>query len=154
MRTKFVALIYGVCILNASNLFAQEGRGTITGRVVDPTGALIVDAEIKATNTQTGVVTPAKSSDAGTYRISYLLPGTYALSAELPGFKKTLKPGIDVRVNDVLNIELALEVGDAAESVRVSGGAPLIESENVSLGQVMDTRRIQDLPLQAGTQPN
>src|SRR5947209_8214737 len=150
MRTTFVALTWIFFSLSATLLMSQEGRGTIGGRVLDPTGAVIAGADVKVLNKQTGVAAAGKTNDSGIYSIPYLLPGTYTITAELTGFKTTERPGVDVRVGDVLNVDLQMQVGNTTESVEVSAAAPLLESENVSLGQVIDTRRIDDLPLQAG----
>src|SRR5438045_7959622 len=80
----------------------------------------------------------------------YLIPGRSGVSAEFTGFKKIERPDVQVRVGDVLNVELQLELGNAAETIEVKGGAPLLETANVSLGQVVQERQIQDLPIQAG----
>ena len=149
MRTKYVVLIFS---LLAVALWAQEGRGTIAGRVVDSSGAVVAGAGIGVTNVATGASFHSRTNEAGNYTIPFLLPGTYTLTAELPGFKKTERPGIEVRINDVLNVEVTLQVGDAAERVEVVATTPLLESSTVSVGQVVDGRRLLELPMQ-GSNP-
>jgi hypothetical protein len=144
MKTLFLL------ILSAALLPAQESRGTITGRVLDPSGAVIAGAEVRAVNRETGAAATARSNDSGNYTLPYLLPGTYNLTADFTGFKKTEKQNVEVRVNDVLTVDLQLQVGNATETVEVSAGAPLLEAANVSLGQVQTLRNIDDLPVQAG----
>lgn len=148
MRTTFVTLI--LVTFFQLVLVAQEGRGTINGRVVDSSGANVAGAEVRVTNIDTGASASARSNDSGNYSIPYLLPGTYTLTSELAGFKKTERTAIEVRVNDVLNIEMKLEIGSVSERIQVSGATPLLEASNVSIGQVVDQRRIDELPLQAG----
>jgi hypothetical protein len=154
MRTRALAslsiLFVLAVVLARSALAAQEGRATITGRVTDESGGVVAAAEIRVTNKETGATAAAHSNETGNYTIPYLLPGTYTLSVELSGFKKTDRQGIQVRVGDVLNIDLAMQIGDRTESVEVSAAAPLLESANVSLGQVVDQRRLTELPIQAG----
>jgi hypothetical protein len=150
MSTKTFVSILVLIVLACAAASAQESRGTITGRVVDSSGSVVVGAEVRAVGKETGAVLNARTNDAGSYTLPYLLPGVYDLTAEFTGFKKTGRSGVDVRVNDVLNIEFRLEVGNATESVEVSGGAPLVEASNVTLGQVVEERQIKDLPLQAG----
>jgi hypothetical protein len=130
--------------------FAQEGRGEIDGRVLDPSGAVVAGAEVTATNGQTGTTAAAKTNQDGIYSIPYLPPGTYAVDVQSSGFKKLQRAGIEVRVNDRINLELHLEVGTSSETVEVTGAPPLLETNDVSLGQVVDKKRIDDLPLQAG----
>ena len=150
MRTKFVAatVLAFTCLL--APVFGQESRGTIGGRVTDPSGAVVAGAEVRATNPQTDASAPAKTNQDGIYQIPYLIPGTYTLHVEYPGFKTLDRSGIEVRVNDNLTIDLQLQVGQANETVEVSGAPPVLETAQVSLGQVVDKRRIDDLPLQAG----
>ena len=149
MSTKTVAWILAVA-LGAAPAFAQESRGTITGRVIDSSGAVVAGADVRVKNTETGAVVAAKTNDSGNYNVPYLVPGIYDMAAEAPGFKTTNRPGIQVRVSDVLTVELKLEVGNTSESVEVTGGAPLLEASNVSLGQVIEQRQIENLPIQAG----
>ncbi len=150
MRTNSLARILLALVLFPGALRAQEGRGTIAGRVVDSSGAIIAGAEVRVTNKETGASVSARSNDAGNYTIPYLLPGTYHLTAEFTGFTKTERPRLEVRVNDVLNIEIQLQVGDVAEHIEVPAATPLLESSTVSIGQVVDQRRLTELPIQAG----
>jgi hypothetical protein len=146
MRTKLVALFFAV-IFSAA---AQESRGAINGRVIDSSGAVIAGADVRAINQETGVTASAKTNEAGNYSIPYLVPGAYKVTADFTGFKRSERPGVQVRVGDVLSVELKLEVGAATESVEVKGGTPLIEASGVTLGQVIAEKQIQDLPIQAG----
>ena len=140
-----VALALFPVVLNA-----QDGRGTIAGRVVDATGAVVPGAQVHAINVQTGASASALANTSGQYSIPYLLPGTYTVTAEEKGFKKTERRDIEVHVDDVLNLELELQVGSTTESVEVAAAPPLLEVSNVSLGQVVDARRMAELPIQAG----
>jgi hypothetical protein len=150
MSMKTVASILTFVVLCCVSVHAQESRGTIAGRVVDASGAVVIGAEVRAVSKETASTSTARTNDAGSYTLPYLLPGTYDLTAEFSGFKKTGRANVTVRVNDVLNIEFKLEIGNTTETVEVKGGAPLIEASNVTLGQVVEERQIKDLPLQAG----
>jgi len=105
-----------IAILAAASLwapagFTQESRGTIRGRVTDPSGGAAAGARVEATNTETGVRVGSVTNAEGNYEIPYLLPGTYTVSVELSGFKKASREGIQVRVNDRLTVDFALELG-------------------------------------------
>jgi len=149
MSTKTIVAIIGTLLLSAG-LDAQESRGSITGRVIDVSGAAIPGAEVKAVNAETGVAAKAQSNESGNFTLPYLTPGKYNVEVAYAGFKTLQRPNVEVRVNDVLTMELRLEIGNAAETIEVKGGAPLVEASNVSLGKVVDLRQIEDLPLQAG----
>lgn len=148
LKTRVPILIF--CLAAPSALSAQEGRGTITGRVTDVSGAAVAGAEIRIINKETRVTAAVRTNDAGNYTIPYVLPGTYDLVAEFAGFTKAERQNIEVRVGDVLDIDIALQVGNNVETVVVTGATPLLEAATVSLGQVVDQRRIAELPIQAG----
>src|SRR5690349_11643884 len=152
MSTKTIKFgtLAGILLALGASVSAQESRGTINGRVMDPSGAIVTGAEVRAINEQTNVAASAKTNDAGNFSIPFLLPGTYKLTVDLTGFKKTEKPGVVLRVGDVLNVDLTLGVGNASETIEVGGGAPLVESSTVQLGQVVGERQLQDLPIPAG----
>ena len=133
-----------------STAAAQDARGTIVGRVLDPTGAAIPNADIRVTNKATGVTAASRANEAGLYVAPYLVPGTYTVTAELQGFKKFTRDNVQVRVNDRIELDIRLEVGDVTENVQVTAETPVLATAEASLGQVMDQRRINELPLFAG----
>ncbi|HEU0138458.1 MAG TPA: TonB-dependent receptor [Bryobacteraceae bacterium] len=136
------------------SLRAQDARGSIVGRVADSTDAVIAGAEVRATNVATGVAAVSKTNEAGNYVIAYLLPGRYTVEVEFAGFKKFVRQGIEVRVGDTVNIEAVLEIGNQAETVVVTAETPLLETADASLGQVVDERRIAELPSFGGAPYN
>jgi hypothetical protein len=131
-------------------LFAQDARGNIVGRVTDTTGAVIAGAEVRAVNVATGVAAVTKTNEAGNYTAPYLVPGVYTVSSETIGFKKFVRENVQVRVNDVVQLNIEMAVGDVAESVQVTAETPLLSTAEASLGTVIDQRRVTELPLFAG----
>ena len=121
-----------------AQLSAQEARGTIVGRIVDPSGALIPGATVEVTNKAMGTKLNLITNSEGFYQATYLIPGLYMITAELQGFKKSVRDEIEVRVNDRLELNITLEVGAPAEVVTVTGETPLLDSSSASMGQVID----------------
>ncbi|MEK7407671.1 MAG: carboxypeptidase regulatory-like domain-containing protein [Acidobacteriota bacterium] len=136
-----------IALLASLPLLAQNPYGRITGRITDSAGALAPGASVRAVNLDTNVTASAASNEEGNYEVLNLNPGRYQIAVELQGFKRYERGPIELRVGDVLSIDVALELGAIAESVTVTTEAPLLESATASLGQVIDNRRIQDLPL-------
>ncbi len=137
-------------VLLAAAAAAQDGRGTLLGRVTDSTGAAVPNAAIELIQKATGVRLATKSNEQGNYEVPFLLPGFYRLTVEQGGFKKAVYEDIEIRVGDRLRLDVALELGQLVETVTVTGETPLVEAATVSLGQVTDRRRIIDLPLSGG----
>jgi len=130
--------------------WSQEFRGSISGRVTDSNGAGLHGARVSAINTATNVSTNTRTDDAGNYRLLYLSPGQYVISAETGGFKKLERRGIEVQIGDRLTLDLPLEVGTVVQEVVVTAQAPLLQTSEASAGQIIDQRRIEDLPLPDG----
>ena len=128
-------------------LLAQNPYGRITGRIVDGAGAVVPAAVIRVTNLETNVAINTTSDSAGNYDARDLIPGTYEVTAEAKGFKRYRRGPIELRVGDVLSIDIALELGVVTESVSVMAEAPLIEAANAGVGQVVDRQRLEDLPM-------
>ena len=97
--------------MTATAVHAQEARGTITGTVVDSSKGVIPGASVTITNVAMGTSVPVATNEIGWFQAPYLIPGTYRVTVELAGFKKFLREGIEVRVDDRLELELTLEVG-------------------------------------------
>ncbi|HEX7722500.1 MAG TPA: carboxypeptidase-like regulatory domain-containing protein [Pyrinomonadaceae bacterium] len=129
---------------------AQEFRALITGRVSDPSTASVPSAQITFVNTATNSSVAVSSDYDGNYAILYVAAGVYDVTVEAAGFKKLSRRGVEVRVGDKLTIDFVLEVGEIREVVNITNALPLLESASASAGQVIDRRRISELPLSDG----
>src|SRR5215469_11426457 len=105
----------------------QETRSTIFGRVTDPQGAAIVAAAVVITNVDTNVTTTRTTNESGYYEAELLLPGNYGISAEAPGFKKSVQSGVVLPLSTRIEINMSLQLGAASETVQVTAEAPLID---------------------------
>jgi hypothetical protein len=115
-------------------LFAQDFRGTILGRVTDSSGAVVVNASIRITNTATQVAIETKSNSEGNYQAPFLLPGIYEVSVEAVGFKRLNRQNIRVSVESRMTLDFSLEVGAATEMITVTGEAPPLNTVNADVG--------------------
>ena len=137
-----------ICLFVSSLVaFAQTDRGTITGAVSDPSGAVIPGVSIEAKNAQTAAVYQAGSSETGNYTLAQLPAGTYEVSATLPGFKKFVRAGVIVSVATVLRIDVTLEVGAAGESATVEAASPLLKTESGEVSHNLTTDQVNNLPV-------
>jgi hypothetical protein len=149
-RDAAIALATCLTLFAAGSTSAQESRGSITGQLLDSSGGAVPGATVVALHADTNLPVQAVSDGAGTYRLLYLPAGRYTVSAELQGFKKVVRSGVEVRVGDKLTLDLTLEPGSLTESVEVTSSTPLLDSSSGSNGQVIDSRRINLLPLSDG----
>jgi hypothetical protein len=126
---------------------AQSVTATLVGTVVDPSGAAVPGTKITVTNKETDVSRTVPSNERGDYIIPNLAPGHYQLTGEHEGFRRTVVTGIELMVNQTARVDVAFQVGVLAETVDVTGTAPLVESETSSVGQVIAPNFVADLPL-------
>ena len=132
-------------------LFSQEFRSTISGEVTDPSGANISGVKVTATETRTGTKTNTVTDASGKYVLPFLAPGTYELTAQASGFKEAKRTDLTLGADERPVIDFRLELGDAATSVTVSGDAPLLNTDNASVGQAITTKQVEDIPLNGRT---
>lgn len=130
---------------------AQEFRGTISGAVTDPSGAVIPGAQIVVKETETGTINKTQSDAAGQYVVPFLLPGNYTVTATAKGFETLTRQGITLQAQAHPIVDLGLKVGNAGETVEVTAEAPLLDQTNASVGQVISTESVADLPLNGRT---
>ena len=144
MRPQKLAVCSLLCALTA---WGQGDRGTITGTVSDPAGAVVAAAPIEIRNVETGARYQAASSATGNYTLAQLPAGQYELSVAVPGFKKYVRQSVTVDVAQTYRIDVALEVGSNAESVTVTEAAPLLKTESGELSHNVSSERLDNLPV-------
>jgi len=144
-----IVLIVAVFAM-AQIAFAQTDRGTITGTVSDPTGAVIPGAQVVATNVSSGTHSETTSTATGDYTIPSLIAGTYTVTVEANGFKKSTATDVVVQVANTARVDAKLEVGAATESISVTGEAPLLKMQNAQQDQNVSGDRINALPINFG----
>ena len=129
---------------------AQESRGTITGKITDGQKSVVQHATVTVTNIATGTSVTIKTNEDGFFRALYLFPGTYQVAVEAQNFKRAVRDGVALRVNDTLTLDMELEVGGLDQSVTVTGATPLLDSATSSQGGVVDSRIMAELPIAHG----
>jgi hypothetical protein len=133
--------------LLALPLAGQQGTGTISGTVTDPAGAAISNAQVRVVQVDTAAVFQTTTNESGFYTAPGLAVGRYEVQAELQGFKRSVRSGITLQVNQNAAIDIQLSVGELAETVEVIAETPLVDTSSATLGQVVENRRVQELPL-------
>src|SRR5258708_15887379 len=126
--------------------FAQT-VGQVTGVVTDPSGSIVVGATVTITNSQTNATRTTTTNNAGDYAFPALLPGVYNVKAEMQGFEGEVRKGVELHVEQIARIDFHLKIGAVAQTVEVTGGAPLLTTESATVGTVIDNARIVGLPL-------
>jgi hypothetical protein len=126
---------------------AQESRSTILGTVSDAQGAVVAGASVTVMNLATNEKRPVTTNQTGYFEVPLLNAGRYQVTAELTGFKKTVRGPIDVGIGASVEINFALEVGNVAETVTVTGEAPILETSTASSGRVIASQQITELPI-------
>lgn len=144
-RSTALILFSMVC---GAGLWAQSAATSqISGTVTDPTGATVADAQVKLTQTDTGLVRTATSGADGSYSLLSLPTGPYKLEVTKQGFSTYVQAGIVLQVNSNPRIEAQLKVGAVSDQVVVEAATTMVEVHTTSVGQVIDSQRVVDLPL-------
>jgi hypothetical protein len=134
--------------LSAVRLAAQQETASITGQITDSSGAAVPRARVTIKNTATGAHFNALTDSSGFYVDPQVAPGMYTISVAAAGFATLVRqPDVDVRVADRLRVDLTLQVGEVNQTVTVKGAAALLQTEDAAEGQVIDHKRVTDLPL-------
>ncbi len=150
MKVHSIWLVIGLILLAHSPLRGQEARGTLLGRVTDATGSVIIGAKVEGVNADSGVHFTSTTNGSGDYILPFLIPGPYSLTVESRGFKTYRRAGIVVRESDRVTIDMAMEIGEASQSVQVNAETPLLDTSTASMGMVVERRAITDLPSKDG----
>jgi hypothetical protein len=145
-RLKLI-LLFAICTLYGGSLQAQDIAGSLRGTVLDASGAVVSNAKVSAINIETALTRSTTSDAKGNYVLVALPVGHYRLEAEAAGFKKYIRAGISLDVNQAATVSIQLAVGTATQQIEVKADASIIETSSTNLGQTVGDREILDLPL-------
>ena len=143
------ACVLYLCLVGAISCYAQVITGQITGRITDPSGALIPDAKVTVTNNDTAREWTVATNTDGYYTVPLLPPGRYRISARKEGFRVVTRSEVTLQVDVVARVDFALEVGAVSDTVEVVGTAVALETESGAIGTVMGAMNLVTLPLNA-----
>jgi hypothetical protein len=144
---RLVLAVFATIVLLPAGVWAQETRATITGTVRDAQGAVVPGVTVTVVNVDTGLSTDSVTNQDGVFTIQRLQPGPVRLSAALTGFKTFVREGITLRTAETVTINVPLVVGTLEETVTVSASASAIESNESTIAQTIENKRISELPL-------
>src|SRR5580700_1696262 len=144
--TKMFVFIWAIGLLCSVPLHAQVAGGTLSGTITDAQGAAIVGAKVSARNAATGVTNETTTNSSGIYNLVNILPATYDVSVSSPGFRTAVSK-VTITVGSQQTMNLGLVVGDIAQSVEVTGAAPVIELANATISGNVESQQIVELPL-------
>ena len=141
----FLAIV--ITLLLPSAAFPQSTDAVLVGILTDATGSTVAGASISATNTATSVTRTGSSNEAGAYRIGPLVPGPYEVRVTNAGFKTKVQTGVVLQTGATVKIDFSLDVGDVTESVEISAAAPMLQTQETSVGSVIETAQLQRIPV-------
>src|SRR5687767_1765072 len=149
MSLKSTVVPILLILLFVCGAHGQEFRGTITGTVSDPNGAVVPGATVTVKNTETNVANTVTTNSSGAFTVPLLSPGNYSVTVAGDGFKTSTRESVTVTVGERLNLDFALEIGTSAE-VNIVADNEVLERGTVSLGTQVSQRQIEELPLAEG----
>ncbi|MBS1814261.1 MAG: carboxypeptidase regulatory-like domain-containing protein [Acidobacteria bacterium] len=141
------AFIVFAAVLSAASAMAQLNTATLFGTVTDSTGAVIPNAQVTLTQTDTNLSRSINTGDDGTYRADFLPVGPYKITVTAPNFATLERTGIVLTVTQVAHLDLSMSAGGTTQTVEVTADIPLVNSGNSTLGRTIDNREIDNLPL-------
>ena len=144
---RTLVIFAGAFVSLAIPAMAQTFYGSVLGTITDSSGANMAGAKVTITNNSTSERRDATTGSDGGYRFVNLIPGTYHIDVEQTGFKRYSRDGIGVAVEASVRIDVAMQLGDISQQVEVTSAAPLLQTENASLSQVVGARSVEELPL-------
>jgi hypothetical protein len=134
-------------VIPPAKLFPQAITAKVVGTVTDPTEAVIAAANVTITSVQTNQTRTTTTNEVGHYEFPFLPIGTYRLAVEAQGFQKSEITNFSLNVDQVLRLDVVLRVGDVSETISVEAGALSLQTEDATVGTVIDSQKVVELPL-------
>jgi hypothetical protein len=143
------AVLARLIVLGIAALGSATSAATLNGTVADPSGKIIPEARVTATNVETNIVSPTVTDRSGLYVIPNLPPGTYRVTVQKDGFKSIVRPDVALHTDSVTEMNFSMQVGSLAQSVTIEAGAPVVELSSSTIGGIVTNTAVLELPLNA-----
>ena len=147
LKVRRVCCVFIVFLCFVSLVRAQMESASLSGRVTDPQGAVVPHTIIEAIENNTNIKTTTETNDAGLYYLSSLRPGSYRLVVSKDGFRQIIQADVVLHVQDVLTLNFGLQIGSVNETITVTGGTPLLNTESAAVSTVVDRNFVENIPL-------
>ncbi|MGA3185510.1 MAG: carboxypeptidase regulatory-like domain-containing protein [Bryobacteraceae bacterium] len=144
---KLCSALFALAVLGAATAYSQSVNATLLGTVTDSSGAVVPNAKVTITETNTNISHSAATNESGNYSFPDLPPGRYAVVAEQTGFKRESRRDIDVLVDSTVRINIALQPGNVSETVEVTGAPPTLQADRADTSEKIEVRLVEDAPL-------
>jgi hypothetical protein len=139
--------VFAAFLLTCCSVWAQGPAGEISGTVLDVSGGVVAGATVTITNTATNLQRTQTTNASGIYDAPALPPGSYSVKVNMPGFKSDVRNNVELQVAQAARLDFSLQPGEVTETVEVTGQAATLDTENSTIGTVIETKRIEELPL-------
>jgi len=146
-RVMFGLAVAAALLLGEGRAVAQQVSAAITGQVTDPSGAPIVGANVTARDLDRGTTFTDQTNSEGSYNFPRVPPGRYEVKATAKGFQTAMRSGLELAMNQTAKADFAMTLGQVSETVEVTAAAPLLQTQSTEVGQIIDSRTNEDLPL-------
>ena len=140
---RVVALLLSAVVIAGT----QQSTGTISGIVTDQQGAVVPGAQVEVLNTATNALFTTSSNENGLYVAPGMVVGVYEIAVEAEGFRRSVRSGVTLQVGQHADVNVTLEIGQVTEVVEVVGEAPLVDTSSATIGEVIERKRVSDLPI-------
>lgn len=147
MLLKMALAVVVIALCRITTVYGQAVNGTLLGTVTDPAGSVVSGANVTITEVSTNVSRSTKTNESGNYVFGNLDRGSYRLEVQHQGFKKAIRDQVDVRVNNDTRVDLQLEPGGVTETVEVTAGGPLLQTDRADTGRTIEGKQVAELPL-------
>ncbi len=141
------ALLVAVLLVSGGSAFAQDITGTITGTVMDPSGAALAGATVTAKETDRGTIWTAETNEAGIFSLLRVPIGAYEMRAEAKGFKTAFHPAFTLNLNQTVRVDFKMTMGQVSETIEVTSEVPLLQADSAQVGTIIDAKTNEALPL-------
>jgi len=141
-----ICTIILLAAFSAGTAFSQAVSATLLGTVTDASGAVVANAKVTLTETNTGVNRSTITNQSGNYTYPNLPPGRYSVSVEMPGFKKEVRPGTDLAVDSTARVDVQLEPGNVSETIEVTAETAVLKTDRADISTTVDAVQIEELP--------